>query len=107
MYSVHKNNFNKNKKKESNHSLFLSKIFISVIMLLIILIVGITTFGNQSYELKEIEVNNGDSLWSIVEHYYGSEYNTRKLVYQIRTINDMENVILSPGEKILIPKNVQ
>ncbi len=53
---------------------------------------------------KTIEINVGDSLWSIASEYKSGEYrNTNDLIEEIKLINNLCNEKINSGEKLIVP----
>lgn len=106
MYQLTNTNKPLNSKSSKSSNIYdkIKKIvLLSIIILLGLFIVGITTSGSSQNEYKEIEVTTGDSLWSIINNHYGEEHDKRKIVHQIKEINNLDNVILQPGQTIKVP----
>lgn len=51
-------------------------------------------------------VEAGDTLWSIAGKYSDESKDIREVVYQIRTDNDITNGHLSPGQQLVIKKEL-
>ena len=54
-------------------------------------------------EYNEIEVVAGDTLWGIAAKYLPENTDIRKLVYEIKKFNKMDNYYIYPGNIIKIP----
>ncbi len=65
----------------------------------------ITSYSNKEVTYKNVQVERGQTLWNIAKNYSGHEKDPRKLVYQIKKINNIDNSILQPGQIIRIPIN--
>lgn len=52
---------------------------------------------------KEVVVNKGDTLWNIALKNMPSGYDVRKMIHEIRELNNMESANIYPGEIIKIP----
>lgn len=63
------------------------------------------TLTNQTknIEIEEVIVKNGDTLWNLARQYYDSKTDLRKVIHEIKDINDLTNSNLKPGQKIKIP----
>jgi hypothetical protein len=48
-------------------------------------------------------VRPGDTLWAVGSHLAGPEDDVRRLVHEIRRLNDLQGSELSPGEVLLTP----
>lgn len=89
------------------------KKFIRTISILSILVLTFIIFCNKTYskvdvKYKEEYVVYGDTLWSISEeelkyNKYFENKDIRKIVNEIKRINNLENLNLKEGQKLLIP----
>lgn len=50
-----------------------------------------------------VTVKEGDTIWTIAKPYYNGKSDYRDLIYDIKTINKLEQYIIHPGQKIAIP----
>lgn len=55
---------------------------------------------NPYFEVKVIE---GDTLWNIAKEYLPLNYDIRKMIYNIKEINEIESANIYPGDIIKIP----
>lgn len=64
-----------------------------------------TEIENFEYKYyKNIEVEYGDSLWSIAEDYADDHYDSvHDYIYEVKRINHMKNDTIREGELLLIP----
>ena len=92
----------KNKKK-------LVKSFIFLVGLISIIVTGINkTYSKTQISYKEDYIIKGDTLWSIAKNeidtnkYYKNK-DIRKVMYEIKKINNLSNENLTIGQKIMIP----
>jgi len=79
--------------------------FIISITLLISFGIGlVTSSANSSADIKFIHVNvkHGDSLWLLADRFNNNHTDIRKLIYEIKKINNIGDVIY-PGQIIEIP----
>ena len=65
-------------------------------------------FNNDSMtqsniEIESVVVQNGDTLWNLARRYYGTKTDLRKVIYEIKEINNMNNSDIRPGQQIKIP----
>ena len=58
----------------------------------------------QTY--TEVQVASGDTLWSIASAYKNETTDTRKAVYEICQINEIDASDLHPGMVLSIPENL-
>ena len=75
------------------------------ILLSVVLVHNIYAKTENSSEYELITVKKGETLWSIAEEYCQNaiKTDTRKLVYTIKTINNLETSVIKPGDKLYIP----
>jgi len=52
-----------------------------------------------------IEVKPGDTLWQIASEHMNKGKDIRKLIYEIKAINSMDDSAIFPGQLIKIPVN--
>ena len=90
----------------------LSKVKIIMLMLVITVITvaagnlilgGNDANGQTRQKYISVEVSAGDTLWDIADTYLGEEMDTRQAVHIIRTVNDMDTGLVTPGQMIRIP----
>lgn len=83
--------------------------FITFILLFFSLVLTlIFTFSkahssSYSQEYKEYHVVTGDSLWDISLRNMPEDYDVRKMVYDIKKLNDMETSEIYHGDAIKVP----
>lgn len=90
-----------NTTKEKNSYKTIS---IMVLILLIIVFLTISTKGSKPIVYKNITIKEGDTLWSIVREYNDKNMDPRKMISEIKKINNLKDVILRPGQVIQIPE---
>lgn len=81
---------------------------ILVISLIVWLLIRSTTLSYKPIEYREIYVSNGDTLWEIAEieknnNEYYTNKDIRKIIYEIKQINGLENSELYEHQRLLIP----
>ena len=57
-------------------------------------------------EYEQIQISSGDTLWQIANEYKTDDTDTRKAVYKICQINDIDASELYPGMVISVPKEL-
>lgn len=64
-----------------------------------------TEIGNFEYKYyKNIQVEYGDSLWSIAQDYADDHYDDiHDYIYEVKQINHMKDEMIREGQKLLIP----
>ncbi|MGM0601679.1 MAG: cell division suppressor protein YneA [Bacillota bacterium] len=109
MYAVNSIGKRKCQNTAKNKKIFVKLVFvfITIVILSVLLTAAFSliTSGDNKTEYNHYVVKKGDSLWSIAVKHYGNEVDLRKMVYTIKKINNLDNPIISPGEKIIIPIN--
>ena len=80
-----------------------------ILFILILTLLGIhNSYSKTEIAYKEEYIMKGDTLWSIAENqincneYYKND-DIRKVMYEIKKLNHIENENLEIGQKILIP----
>lgn len=63
-----------------------------------------TALTQPKYE--QVYINSGDTLWNIVSKYKNENTDTRKAIYEICQINDINASDLQPGMVISIPEDL-
>ncbi len=94
------------KKKYKLHN---KRRFIIAICIILSVIISTTLLvtrrpeGKADEIYKEIIIHPGDTLWDIaIEHFDGS-YDVRKVIYDIKKLNDMSSSELSVGQIVKLP----
>jgi len=72
------------------------------ILVMIAFLLGCVCSGN-GYEVEEVSIHDGDTLWSIADKYTDDKEDVRETVHIIKKINGMDDVIVYPGEVIYVP----
>ena len=54
----------------------------------------------------QVEISYGDTLWEIANEYKSNDTDTRKAVYEICKINDIDADELAPGMVISVPQDL-
>lgn len=62
-----------------------------------------TAAGGEAITYKTVTVNSGDTLWSIASTYCSDDQDVREYIYNIEKLNDVQNVDIQPGQKIIVP----
>lgn len=74
--------------------------------LLSLLLVSVSNFGkvySKSYDrFATYYVENGDTLWEIAEKNNVNNKDVRKLIYEIRELNNIDTMLYI-GQEIIIP----
>jgi len=94
-----------NKKKLNWKKGLFKTSFILCIIFIITLGIGLVTSSANSdkdLELIKVIVKPGDSLWLLAEKYDNNKMDLRKLIYNIKNINNIGDTIY-PGQIIEIP----
>ncbi|PKM89574.1 MAG: hypothetical protein CVU87_04965 [Firmicutes bacterium HGW-Firmicutes-12] len=82
-------------------------IFTTVFILLVFvagqLINAKATDAQEAVQIVTIKVEEGDSLWKLADTYDNNKMDLREYIYIIQSVNDMDNTMLQPGQKVRIP----
>lgn len=57
-------------------------------------------------EYEQVYINSGDTLWNIANEYKSENTDTRKAIYEICRVNDIEASDLQPGMVISVPEDL-
>lgn len=52
----------------------------------------------------QVDVEPGDSLWSLAREYPVAGLSTNEVVSRIRELNDLDSSLLRPGEQLMVPR---
>ncbi len=100
-------NETENKKTKSIIKRILTAV--TAVILLSILFVSLFSLigsGENSSNFIRHEIKNRESLWTIAAHYYDSNnVDLRKVIYDIKKINDLDSSVINPGRELIIPLN--
>ena len=95
------------KLNKTTHHLQLAIVFISVLVILCCILISIRanakiSTGNKYY--TTIQIEEGDSLWSIAATYYSPDYSDyNEYIEEVKSINNMNNDNIKNGSYIVIP----
>lgn len=103
MYQFTRNTYYNSKKNSCFKSWKKNILIIISLILIILFLIGLTSHGNNNVSYIKIKVKPGQTLWNIASDYNTKNEDLRKLIYQIKKINKMDNVILNPGDTIKVP----
>ncbi len=73
-----------------------------LVLSILMAMIGIPSTSASDGEYVEFTVSSGDTLWSIVSKMYPDE-NIRKVVDEIKEINNLESSCITVGDTLLIP----
>lgn len=82
--------------------------FSKFVIIMCILISSVVIAGTSDAERKPetvlYTVEEGDSVWTIAsninENYFENHRDTREIVYELRVSNNLDSLMIYPGEKI-------
>lgn len=85
--------------------LFITSLFV-VIVMIIFSLVSNNKVHSSVYEINytEVRVRDGDTLWNIALAYLPEKTDIRKVIYDIKKFNNMNNSYIYPGDIIKIPQ---
>jgi len=95
----------KNKDKKLDFIKILSAVIgILLLSILFISFFSLIGFGENSSNFINHEIQNGESLWSIASQYYNkNNVDLRKIIYEIKKINNIDSAVINPGRELIIP----
>lgn len=62
--------------------------------------------GSDVQTFKTVQVQPGDTLWTLAKQYGPNNVDCRKLIYEIQQINDVSAYTLQAGQYISIPESL-
>lgn len=83
--------------------------FIIFTTIIITFIISLFINNNKAYSFtynepfKKVVISKGDTIWSIALENMPDGYDVRKMVYEIREFNNLDDAIIHPGDVIKIP----
>ncbi len=83
-------------------------IIVIFIILLIVMIIGkpvSLAYSNRYNDYIEIEVNKGDTLWSIAKEYGSEKQDIRKTIYYLKKENNLKSSYIYIGQILKISSN--
>lgn len=84
-------------------------IFVITTMIIAIAIIFMFTKNQKVYSstykhaYTELIVKKGDTLWNIAIENMPENYDVRRMIFEIREFNQMENADIYPGDLLKIP----
>lgn len=84
-------------------------IFSTTVLIVIISLISLFKPSNKAHssileeQFIEIAILKGDTLWDIAIEYMPERYDVRKMIYNIKGINEMETSYIYPGDIIKVP----
>ncbi|MGO5052306.1 LysM peptidoglycan-binding domain-containing protein [Lachnospiraceae bacterium LCP25S3_G4] len=106
-------------KEERENRVFHEKLLITISILLLIVIFNILLngFSSSAHDInmvqesdyiyyKSIELNEGDTLWSIAEKYTNGEYHSiLNYIADLKEINNLKNDDIKAGQLLTVAYN--
>lgn len=84
--------------------------FYSFIIAIVLIISMGVLLKHQSVQCENIDkyeivtVQNGDTIWDIAKKYNVQDKDLREFVYKIKKENDMFGDLITPNQKLKVPK---
>lgn len=76
------------------------------ILVTLLLASGVGAVTDRSPEPVEVRiVLPGDTLWEIAAEVGGSQADVRRVVEDIRRLNDLEGSLIRPGDRLVVPRS--
>lgn len=76
---------------------------IAAMMTAFILTTGSAFSAGESADTIQIVVRQGDTLWDIAREHTGGR-DLRRVVWEMRKMNELDDVFIQPGQVLLVPK---
>lgn len=87
--------------------LFMRKLFFLCVIMIVIgggkLVFGETSTETTNVYYEVVEIQKGDTVWSIAQSFMREEDNTKEYVDFILKFNHMSSAKILPGQNIIIP----
>lgn len=87
----------------SRFTFSVSFLLVLTITLSILAFASITSNGDTEQQFLKVNVQAGDTIWSIARTHSTESVDIREIVYNIRTENKLVSSIIHPGQELLIP----
>lgn len=80
-------------------------VLVSVVILLTMLFMSFYADSKKEVQLAKVVVKNGDTLWTLARAHDRSDggIDIRKLIYEIKELNQLTSAHIYPGQVIYIP----
>ncbi|NLL82119.1 MAG: LysM peptidoglycan-binding domain-containing protein [Tissierellia bacterium] len=84
-------------------------VFLTIVLVFLAMIISlIFTFSSAHSSIhvpkyKEYYVSHGDNLWNISLEYMPKDYDVRKMIYEIKSLNNLETGEIFHGDILKIP----
>ena len=86
---------------------FFISICIVVGLIVGIIIASLNQAQAETYNsYKEIEIEEGDTLWEIAAEHTDNNKDIREVIYDICKLNDIKAGNIAAGDKIVVPTNI-
>jgi nucleoid-associated protein YgaU len=85
------------------YALLFVAILSSLIVLSLSMAIQAFASSNQDISWTEVQVKKGDTLWKLVKENYTGTQDIRKVIYDVRKINNLESSAITPRQWIKIP----
>lgn len=84
--------------------LFITSAFAVISIILFTLLLNNKAYSSiHKAKYREVIVVKGDTLWNIALDYLPEKTDIRKMIYDIKEFNGMEDAYICPGDIIKIP----
>ncbi|NLO88923.1 MAG: LysM peptidoglycan-binding domain-containing protein [Clostridia bacterium] len=76
---------------------------ICIIIFFLFIHLGDRTENNNYSHVILVTVNKGDTLWDIAEKHRSGKADIRKIISEIKKINNLNDEFIYPGQQLAIP----
>ncbi len=95
---------NKRKQMLKRRRRFIGMVLCMVVILTTAMaMIGIPSTSANDGTYQRVTVMSGDSLWSIVSKVCSDDVNIRKVVDEVKEINNLNSSCITVGDSLLIP----
>jgi hypothetical protein len=104
MYTSQNYTHHKIGNRSNRNLIFLILIILSAITLISFgIVINAYASDVDNVEWIEVQVNQGDTLWKLVNKHYTGDEDIREIIYEVRSLNNLKSSAIIPRQWIKIP----